>query len=262
MTFLIKVIKLVWPSQTKTDQLYTNMNSKVNQTIIKTILINTFFFICSSTNISSVQAEEQKLNVGFVTGFSEKGTYVGLSKTIDKSIFEIGLNYLHPNLYKFKTNEGNDVEISNLGGEISYKLFTKKKADGSGFYAKATGELTNLSIKTKKDLTKEVGKIGGVSMTCSACGILTVETDPNKLIFIPSLTIGYQKKINKRLYTNIEIGAQYIKLAEVIWSTNIGQDYPPFIQEEIDNVISDINEIRNDIINIIPTAKITLSYKL
>ena len=68
-------------------------------------------------------AEEKKLDVGFVTGFSEKGTYLGLSKTISKSVFEIGLNYLHPNLYKFKTNEGNDVEISNLGGEISYKLF-------------------------------------------------------------------------------------------------------------------------------------------
>ena len=101
-----------------------------------------------------------------------------------------------------------------------------------------------------------------MEVTCSACGILTVETDPNKLIFIPSLTIGYQKKINKRLYTNIEVGAQYIKLAEVIWSTNIGQDYPTFIEEEINEVVYDINAIRNDIINIIPTAKITLSYKL
>ena len=235
---------------------------KVNQKTAKAILLNTFFLICSSTNISSVQAEEKSLNVGFVTGFSEKGAYLGLSKTIKKSEFEIGLNYLNTNLYKFKTNEGNDIEISNLGGEISYKLFANKKVDSSGFYAKASGELSNLSISTNKDLTKEVGTIGGMEVTCSACGILTVETDPNKLIIIPSLSIGYQRKINKRLYTNIEIGAQYIKLPEVIWSTNIGQDYPTFIEEEIDETVSDINKIRNDLRNIVPSAKLTFSYKL
>ena len=235
---------------------------KVNQNIAKTILLNTFFLICSSTNISSVQAEEKSLNVGFVTGFSEKGAYLGLSKTIKKSEFEIGLNYLNTNLYKFKTNDGNDIEISNIGGGISYKLFANKKVDSSGFYTKASGELSNLSISTNKDLTKEVGTIGGMEVTCSACGILTVETDPNKLIFIPSLSIGYQRRINKWLYTNIEIGAQYIKLPEVIWSTNIGQDYPTFIEEEIDETVSDINKIRNDLRNILPSAKLTFSYKL
>ena len=233
----------------------------VNQILKNTkYIIKVITIICSVSNHTAL-ADDKHFKVGISSGFTDKGIYLGLFKPLKRNEIEIGLHYLDPSVINLKTIDRENIDISNIGGKLSIRLFPNKKKNKSGFYAQTSAEINKIAIKTYKDLSKEEFLISGITAKCSACGQLTVKTEPNKLIFVPSLAIGYQKKINNRLFANLEIGAQYVKIPKVVWSTNTPTP-PSFIRDEINDKINDINKIRNELANIIPTAKFTISYKI
>ena len=87
-----------------------------------------------------------------------------------------------------------------------------------------------------------------------------IETDPGKLVFIPSLTLGYETKIRQNLKADFGLGLQYINLPAIVWSYDNDYDLPKHVSSRVDKWIEDLNDYKDSISNVMPTFKVGLTY--
>ena len=206
--------------------------------------------------------DRSELFDGIKVGVSEKGYYYGLFKEFEGSEIDLGLNYLDSNIYEFTPVlvDGNPVYLENLSLVFSYSKFLRKNSN-SGPYLKFGADVGKTYVHFKKDLSQEVVSSGKLTFTCSACGILSVKSDSDSYIFIPSVLFGYKKDLGNRFTFNTEFGAQYFVLPSMKWKTDTTYPPPSFISSSIDEYIDNINESVNELKKIIPTLKVVLSYR-
>ncbi len=200
-------------------------------------------------------------------GVAEKGGYLGIAKNIGKkNQFELGYNYLNLDISRFFTNNSN-VKIKNSSFKFALRRFFTKKFTKEGFYIEGSGDLSKLDIYSNYSLTNEDSSFGSLSVSCSACGSLYVNLE-DRYNLIPSILLGYRKKISKRLILDLKGGVQYINLPKLTWKA-IQQDgttyYPPFIfnriEEEANDEVEILNNKLNGISKVLPTIGINLIYK-
>ena len=66
--------------------------------------------------------------------------------------------------------------------------------------------------------------------TCSACGILTIQTDPIKFILFLLLALAINIKIRKNFKTNLSLGVQYIDPGSLENFTDTKYNLPSYVQ--------------------------------
>ena len=107
------------------------------------------------------------------------------------------------------------------------------------------------------DLGEQVYDVGVLTMTCRTCGKIKVKTKSNSYQVIPSLMLGFQKKINKNFNFTISAGVQYIDIPDVIWEASNSNNFPPYVNNKIDSIIGNSNQRLDKYGNIIPTIKVS-----
>jgi hypothetical protein len=110
------------------------------------------------------------------------------------------------------------------------------------------------------DLGEQVYDVGVLTMTCRTCGKIEVKTKSNSYQVIPSLMLGFQKKINKNFNFTISAGVQYIDIPDVIWEASNSNNFPPYVNNKIDSIIENSNQRLDKYGNIIPTIKLSTNF--
>ncbi len=200
-------------------------------------------------------------------GLSEKGAYFGIAKDIGiKNQLEIGYNYLDLDISRFfKTNS--QVKVKNSSLKFALRKFLSKKSNHEGLYFEGGGDLSKLDIYSDYSLTNQDSSFGSLSVSCSACGSLYVNLE-DRYNLIPSILMGYRRKIAERLIFDLKAGVQYLNLPKFTWKA-IQQDgstyYPPFIygriQEEANSEVEILNNKLNDLPKLLPTVALNLIYR-
>jgi len=174
------------------------------------------------------------------TGLSEKGIYLDFIKhSNSKNKFGIRVNYLpedfftHQDIYVDDTN----VKAEYFGIGMLYKHFLFPIESRSNFYLQANADISTFKLSHDVDLTKETYTSNNIQVTCSACGILTIQTDPDKVHIIPTLNLGYQYKVTQNLKTNLSVGVQYINPGSLENFTNTEYRLPPYVQTRVDELV-------------------------
>ena len=170
-------------------------------------------------------------------GLSEKGIYLDfLKNSASKNTFGIRINYLpedfftHQEIYVDDTN----IKAEYFGIGILYQRYLLSKESRSNFYLQANADISTFKLSHKIDLTKEAYTDGNIKVTCSACGILTIQTDPDKVHVIPTINLGYQYKVTPNFKTNLSLGVQYIDFGKVENFTNTEYNLPSYVQTRVD----------------------------
>ena len=200
---------------------------------------------------------------GITTSLSEKGFNFGIIKnTFKKKQFNIGITYFDSKFLPFdiKYNNERNLQFRNIGLNIGFKRFLTGDWLSSRIYMGFNGEVLSTSLKSKINMANESYKSGNLTFTCSACGNLLIETDPGKLVFIPSFTLGYEKKIRQNLKADIGLGFQYINLPAIVWSIDNNYKLPSHVSSRVDNWVADLNNFKDSIPKFMPTLKFGLSY--
>ena len=192
-----------------------------------------------------IKAEEQSKNKGsgkkifneIGTGLSEKGIYLDFIKNSNaKNKFGIRVNYLpedlftHKNIYIDDTN----VKAEYFGVGMLYQRYLLPKESRSNFYLQGNVDISTFKLGHDIDLTKETYTQNNIQYTCSACGILTIQTDPDKVHIIPTISLGYQFKNTPNFKTNLSVGIQYIDLGSLENFTNTEYNLPSYVQSRVD----------------------------
>ena len=171
------------------------------------------------------------------TGLSDKGIYLDLLKNLyAKNQFGIRVNYLPENFFTHKDIYVDDTNVfaEYFGVGMLYKRFLLPNESKSNFYFQANADVSTLKLSHKKDLTKEIYSYDNLKFTCSACGILTIQTDPDDLYIIPYISLGYQYKNTPNFKTNLSLGVQYIDPGSLENFTNTKYPLPIFVQSKVD----------------------------
>ena len=227
--------------------------------IIQKYLVLLFSWFLSKPSFAE-DLNHKKID-GISLGISEKGTYIEILQNFQsKSQFGIGLNYLDTESIGIKTDLYGKDSIKNIGLNFNYRRFFYRKPSKSFFYLQLSGDLTSYSVQTKIDLTKETYSAGALTFKCSACGELTIETEPNQITFIPSILIGYQKNLTESIGLNFSFGAQYIEKHKLKWETNTPYRPPVYVRYQIDKWVDESQAYVDSISNIQPTGKIGFYY--
>ncbi len=170
-------------------------------------------------------------------GLSEKGIYLDFIKDSNsKNKFGIRVNYLpedfltHQEIYVDDTN----VKAEYFGIGMLYKHYLLPKESRSNFYLQANADISTFKLSHDIDLTKETYTEDNIQFTCSACGILTIQTDPDKVHIIPTISLGYQFKNTPNFRTNLSIGVQYIDFGLLENFTNTEHNLPSYVQTRVD----------------------------
>ena len=177
------------------------------------------------------------------TGLSEKGIYLDFIKNGNKkNIFGIRINYLPEDFFTHKEIyvDGRNVKAEYFGLGMLYQHHFLSPESRSNFYVQANADISKLKFFHEIDLSKETRTIGNIVSTCTSCGILTIQTDPNAVYLVPSLSLGYQYKITENFRTNISAGIQYLNPSNL--ESHLGKDAVPppvrsWVQPRIDNYI-------------------------
>ena len=167
-----------------------------------------------------IKLSERKIFGEIGTGLSEKGIYLDFIKNANKkNKFGIRVNYLPDNFFTHKEIfvDGKNVKAQYVGLGMIYQHHFLSPESRSNFYVQANADIANLKFFHKIDLSKETKTIGNSNAVakCSACGTLTIQTDPDAVYLIPSLSFGYQYKITKNFKTNISAGIQFLNLSDL-----------------------------------------------
>ena len=193
-----------------------------------------------------IKAEDLRKNKGsgkkifeeIGTGLSEKGIYLDFLKNLNaKNSFGIRVNYLPEDLFTHKDIYVDDtnVKAEYFGIGMLYQRFLLSKESRSNFYLQANADISTFKLGHDVDLTKETYTQNNVQYTCSACGILTIQTDPDKVHIIPTISLGYQYKIKPNFKTNLSIGIQYIDFGTLENFTNTKYNLPSYVQTRVDD---------------------------
>ena len=171
------------------------------------------------------------------TGLSEKGIYLDFIKNSNaKNTFGIRVNYLpedfftHKNIYIDDTN----VKAEYFGVGMLFQRYLLPKESRSNFYLQGNVDISTFKLGHDIDLTKETYTQNNIQYTCSACGILTIQTNPDKVHIIPTISLGYQYKIKPNFKTNLSVGVQYIDLGSLENFTNTEYNLPSYVQSSVD----------------------------
>ena len=193
-----------------------------------------------------IKAEEQNKNKGsgkkifneIGTGLSEKGIYLDFIKNSNaKNKLGIRVNYLpedfftHKNIYVDDRN----VKAEYFGVGVLYQRYLLPKESRSNFYLQGNVDISTFKLSHNIDLTKETYSHNNLQVTCSACGILTIQTDPDKVHIIPTISLGYQYKIKPNFKTNLSVGVQYIDPGSLENFTNTQYNLPSYVQTRVDD---------------------------
>ena len=200
---------------------------------------------------------------GITTSFSEKGFSFGVFKNpSNTSQLNIGINYFDSELLPFdiKFSDDRNLQFENIGLNVGFKRFLKGDLLTSGIYMGFNGEVISPSLKSRINMANETYQSGNLTYKCTACGNLLIETDPGKLVFIPSLTLGYETKIKPKLKADFSLGFQYINLPGIVWSDDNDYELPNYVSSRVDEWVADLNDYKDSISNVIPTLKVGLTF--
>ncbi len=207
---------------------------------------------------------------GIKASLSEKGINLGVFKNLsNKNQINIGIIYFDSKLLPFdikykddriKSEDNRKLQYRNIGLNLGFKRFLTGDLLTSGIYMGLNGEVISPSLKSRINMENESYKSGKLTITCSDCGDIVVETDPGKLVFIPSLTLGYETKIRQNLKADFGIGLQYINLPDIVWSEDNEYGLPSQLSSRADQGVEDLNDYKDSIPNVIPTLKVGLTY--
>ena len=218
-----------------------------------------------------IKAEDPRKNKGsgkkifeeIGTGLSEKGIYLDFLKNSNtKNTFGIRVNYLpedfftHKDIYVDDTN----VKAEYFGIGMLYQRFLFPKESRSNFYLQANADISTFKLSHDIDLTKETYTQNNVQYTCSACGILTIQTDPDKVHIIPTISLGYQYKIKPNFKTNLSVGVQYIDPGSLENFTNTKYNLPSYVQTRVDELVQKTQNKIDKYSEFQPSVNIGFSY--
>ena len=141
-----------------------------------------------------------------------------------------------------------------------YKFFLLPNESKSNFYFQANADVSTLKLSHKKDLTKEIYSYDNLQFTCSACGILTIQTDPDDLYIIPYVSLGYQYKNTPNFKTNLSLGVQYIDPGSLENFTNTKYPLPIFVQSKVDEWMQDTKNKIDEYSKVQPSISLGFSY--
>jgi len=208
---------------------------------------------------------------GITASLSEKGFNFGIFKNLsNKNQLNIGIIYFNSKLLPFdikynddriKYNDNRKLQYKNIGLNLGYKRFLTGDFSTSGLYLGLNGEVISPSLKSRINMENESYQSGNITITCSSCGDILIETDPGKLVFIPSLTLGYETMIRQNLKADFGLGLQYINIPEIVWSEDNDYGLPIQLSSRVDEGVADLNNYKDSISNVIPTLKVGLTYK-
>ena len=197
------------------------------------------------------------------TGLSEKGIYLDFLKNSNaKNTFGIRVNYLpedfftHKDIYVDDTN----VKTEYFGIGMLYQRFLFPKESRSNFYLQANADISTFKLGHDIDLTKETYTQDNVQYTCSACGILTIQTDPDKVHVIPTISLGYQYKIKPNFKTNLSIGIQYLDFGTLENFTNTEYNLPSYVQTRVDDWVQKSQNKVDNYSDFQPSINLGFSY--
>ena len=222
------------------------------------------FLICFPifTYQSSLKSET-KLFEEIGTGLSEKGIYLDFIRNINSdNKLGIRVNYLpkdfftHQNIYI----EGRNIKANYFGVGLIYQHHFLEKESKSNFYIQGNVEFSNLNLVHKIDLTKETYSYRNLSLTCSACGNLTIQTDPDKIYFIPSIHLGYKYKNTKNFHTNVSLGVQLISSGQLENFTDTEYPLPSFVQSKVDEWMTKTQDLVDTYGEIQPSINVGFTY--
>ena len=181
---------------------------------------------------------EKKIFAEIGTGLSEKGIYLDFIRNGNKkNIFGIRINYLPEDFFTHKEIyvDGRNVKAEYFGLGMLYQHYFLSPESRSNFYLQANADISTFKLSHDIDLTKETYTHNNLQVTCSACGILTIQTDPDKVNIIPTVSFGYQYKITQNFKTNISLGIQYIDPGSLENFTNTQYSLPSYVQSRVDD---------------------------
>ena len=181
---------------------------------------------------------EKKIFAEIGTGLSEKGIYLDFIKNGNKkNIFGIRINYLPEDFFTHKEIyvDGRNVKAEYFGLGMLYQHHFLLPESRSNFYVQANADIATFKLSHNIDLTKETYTHNNLQVNCSACGILTIQTDPDKVNIIPTVSFGYQYKITPNFKTNISLGIQYIDPGSLENFTNTQYSLPSYVQSRVDD---------------------------
>ena len=209
------------------------------------------------------KVSEKRIFEEIGTGLSDKGIYIDFIKNINaKNKFGIRVNYLpedfitHQDIYIDNTN----VKTKYFGIGALYQHFLLSEESRSNFYLQANTDISTFKLSHDIDLTKETYTHNNLEVTCSACGILTIQTDPDKVYIIPNISFGYQYKINSNFKTNLSIGVQYINPGSLENFTNTTYNLPSYVQSRVDDAVQKTQDKIDKYSKIQPSINVGFSY--
>ncbi len=209
------------------------------------------------------QNSEKRIIEEIGTGLSDKGIYFDLLKTLyTKNQFGIRVNYLPENFFTHKDIYVDDTNVfaEYFGVGMLYKRFLLPNDSKSNFYFQANADVSTLKLSHKKDLTKEIYSYDNLKFTCSACGILTIQTDPDDLYIIPYISLGYQYKNTPNFKTNLSLGIQYIDPGSLENFTNTKYPLPIFVQSKVDEWMQNTQNKIDEYSEFQPSISLGFSY--
>ena len=118
----------------------------------------------------------------------------------------------------------------------------------------------NKSDIVKEFYEKETYTYDNLQVTCSACGILTIQTDPDKFHIIPTISLGYQYKNTSNLKTNLSVGIQYIEPGKLENFTNTQYNLPSYVQTRVDDWVQKTQNKIDKYSEFQPSINIGFSY--
>ena len=206
---------------------------------------------------------EKKIFAEIGTGLSEKGIYLDFIKNGNKkNIFGIRINYLPEDFFTHKEIyvDGRNVKAEYFGLGMLYKHYFLPPKSRSNFYVQANADISTFKLSHNIDLTKETYTQNNIQYTCSACGILTIQTDPDKVHIIPNISLGYQYKIKPNFKTNLSIGIQYIDFGTLENFTNTEYNLPSYVQTRVDDWVQKSQNKVDNYSEFQPSINVGFSY--
>ena len=209
------------------------------------------------------QVSRKKFVEEIGAGLSEKGIYLDFFQNISaKNKFGLRVNYLpedfitHNDIY----HEGRNIKAKYFGIGMLFQRFLLSQESRSNIYFQANADISSFKLSSNIDLTKETYTHNNLQITCSACGILTIQTDPDKVHIIPSISIGYQYKNTPYFKTNLSVGVQYIDPGSLENFTNTEYNLPSYVQTRVDEWVQKTQNKIDNYSEFQPSINIGFSY--
>ena len=197
------------------------------------------------------------------TGLSEKGIYLDFIKNSNtKNTFGVRVNYLSEDFFTHNDiyYDGRKLNAEYFGVGMLFQRFLFSQESRSNFYFQTNADISSFKLSSNIDLTKETYTDNNLQFTCSACGILTIQTDPGKVHIIPTISLGYQYKNTSNFKTTLSVGIQYIHPGSLENFTNTEYNLPSYVQTKVDEWVQKTQDKINSYSEFVPSINVGFSY--